>query len=156
MSKKKSLLSKILIVSLAVLLLLANTGISIRAHYCHGNLSQVIAYSEFGVSAKAKCNCADQDLSNDNSFNDNVEQIIKPKCCKNTYAFNKLKVESSLISFEKNIISPIPFAFLPELFIAQTIISDYSTLYSPPIVEHLSGRALILFLSQLLIPAFSI
>lgn len=155
MRETKSLFSKILIISLAILLLLANTGISIRAHFCHGNFSQIIAYSEFGVSKEISCNCK-LDIKVNSKSDTNEEQIHRNQCCKNTYTYNKLLVESN-ISFSHSLSDiAIPILKLRELSQLSNTETSEATIFAPPTLPNLSGRKLILFLSQIRIPAFSL
>jgi hypothetical protein len=154
MDRKNSIFTKTLIVSLAILLLLANTGISIRAHFCHGNLSQIIAYSEFGVSKEILCNC-NVDIKVNSKSDTSEEQIHRNQCCKNTYTFNKLHIESSIsFSYPLSDIA-IPILKLRELVQPSNTETSDNKIFTPPILPNISGRKLILFLSQIRSPAFT-
>lgn len=153
MNRNRSIFSKTLIVSLAILLLLANVGISVRAHYCHGNLSQIVAYSEFGISNEILCNCKIE-IKTSLPSNSGHTQLQKHTCCKNTYTFNKLHVESTVVMSQHfELIKYHAFSII-EFIKEESFEAVKKHIPSPPLIPSFSGKKLILFLSQLRIPAF--
>jgi hypothetical protein len=149
-----SVLRSGLLIVLTVLLLTGATGLSYKVHFCHGRLSGVAFYTEIGLQKMASCGCKDDQapLSGHRS-----PVLHKNGCCSNLSFFQKLQIENRVNTGDQ-VVSPVPelcpavAVMLPESGIKE---DGSFFVFSEPPPPPLSGRKLVLFLSQQRIPLIS-
>jgi len=147
----------VILIVLAISVIAGVTGLSYRAHYCHGTLSGIAFYTEFGIQKPVSCGCKD-DASVKIIQDSNDSPVLKKRgCCSNISVFSKLDIESLIHSVSSlPVIQPIVFDIVFNTF--QQAISEtkeialFEFTFRPP---PLAGRQLVLFLSQQRIPLIS-
>lgn len=146
-----------LIVVLSMIVLAGATGLSYKAHYCHGNLSDISFFTEIGIQQYSSCGCTIENYKGNQQTSANTPVLTKNNCCSDISFFSKLNIESPINYFSS--ITLIQPAFIAAIFDntpqlaagkANISISDFR---SPP--TSLAGRKLVLFLSQQRIPLIS-
>ncbi len=142
-------------IALTALVLAAATGLSYQAHYCHDRLFGVAFYTELGIQKAASCGCKEDSFTGKVAASKNEPVTLKKdECCSDVTFSGKLKVET-LVHFT----SPIPLiqpvsdciGFDTEIQVANEKCSSpvNDSKFSLP---SLSGKKLVLFLSQQRIP----
>ncbi len=133
------------------------TGLSYKAHYCHGNLSDISFFTGLGIQQTASCGCAIE--KNDGKIQSYAKTpvLTKNNCCSNISFFSKLNIESPVNYFSSlTLIQPavivVLFDYTPQLAAEKENIPISDFRYSP---APLAGRKLVLFLSQQRIPLIS-
>lgn len=151
-------LKNAVLIVLSMTVLAGVTGFSYKAHYCHNRLSGVAFFTELGIQKEASCGCTD-DISHRNHQSETSGSLTftKKGCCNNISFFGKLNVEASanydITSVLK--ITDLQVSALPtvsQLSFSEENISVFDFRFRPP---PLSGRELVLFLSQQRIPLIS-
>jgi hypothetical protein len=146
-----------IVIVLSMMVLAGGTGLSIKAHYCHGNLSAIAFYTELGIQQAASCGCKDDASAENSAISINLASLHKKKCCSNISFFSKLNIETPSNYFSSLVlVQPAAIAVIFDN--AQKIASEKETIpaahlrFTPP---PLAGRKLVLFLSQQRIPLIS-
>jgi len=150
---------KALIIILVVMIMVGVTGLSFKAHYCHNHLSGIAFYPELGIQKSVTCGCK-EDENNGKTIpaTDLPISLNKNSCCENVSFYSKLHIESQIV----NLVSLVPTQFANYVLVADlniiaateenaVFLSDDEFRQPPPI----SGRKLVLFLSQQRIPLIS-
>ncbi|MEI6061012.1 MAG: hypothetical protein WCR72_09905 [Bacteroidota bacterium] len=142
------------LIALAMIVLAGASGLSYKAHYCHGSLAGIAFYTEIGLQQKAGCGCKDDAIIAKNLAVAKDIVIKKKPCCSDISYFGKLNTEStSSPVLIQATIEPAPTAVichtlcLPDA--GKQLVSDFDFKFPPPL---LAGRKLVLFLSQQRIP----
>jgi len=143
-----------LIITLAVIVMAGATGLSYKAHYCHGNLAGIAFFTEIGIQQTTACGCSDDDSGQAVSGS---PVLKKDSCCSDVSFFSKLNIESP-VNFVSSaqLFQPAVIVLIPDNFLqlaAEKVNIPNSGLRSPP--TPLTGRKLVLFLSQQRIPLIS-
>lgn len=130
------------------------TGFSYKAHYCHGNLSGIALYPEYGIPQTISCGCDNESSQNSNTLAGYKTTFSKKNCCSNITFFSKLNIESPVKYFSS--IFKIQSAAIA-VFCWNTVPlpSTYKTIPVTKVQfasKALAGRKLVLFLSQQRIP----
>lgn len=146
-----------ILIVLSMIVLACVTGLSYKAHYCHGSLSGIAFYTEFGIQAPVSCGCK-EDASVKIFQETNHSPVLKKRgCCSNISFFSKLNIES-LVNYVSalSVIQPFVVDIVYNTFrqdISETKETDlFEFTFRPP---PLAGRKLVLFLSQQRIPLIS-
>jgi hypothetical protein len=148
-------LKRALLIVFSIVVMAGATGLSFKAHYCHGSLSGIAFYTELGIQKPVSCGCK-EDLfcAKSQSTKSVLVSISKKSCCSNISIYKKLNFEilanTKLISV---LVLPCLNFFIfnnnPQIVneVENTSVSDFR--FKPP---PRAGRLLVLFLSQLRIP----
>ena len=144
-----------LLIALSMIVMAGATGLSYKAHYCHGNLSGVAFYTELGIQKPASCGCK-EDITNKNPLVGVLipDTLKKNTCCSNISFFSKLNIvktanDYSHISLMQPDLSVAFITISEPLVFGDDDFSIANYEYPPPL--HV-GRDLVLFLSQQRIP----
>lgn len=144
-----------LAIALSVLVLAVATGLSYKAHYCHNHFSGIAFYTELGIQKPASCGCKeDSFIGKAKSLSASLITFKKNGCCSDISFFGKLKVETT-VSYYSSLLLIQPVIDIIVFDISNEIASQKESLqpsdneFPPP---PLSGRKLVLFLSQQRIP----
>jgi hypothetical protein len=142
-----------LLIVFAMIVVAGATGLSYKAHFCHDKLSGIAFYTEIGLQHSATCGCeGDKGVGHHSATNGTF--LNKNSCCSNISYFKKLTLVSSANDFSVStcmqtaVINLFSDNFLPEQS-GNDILSSFDFRFRPP---PLTGRELVLFLSQLRIP----
>lgn len=143
-----------LIIVFSMIVMAAATGLSYKAHYCHGNLSDISFFIETGIQQTSACGCTIENYNGKQQPSAEAPVITKNSCCSNVSFFSKLNIESpvsyfSSISLVQPAIIEVESNYSPELAAGKENISITDFRSSP---TPLAGRRLVLFLSQQRIP----
>ena len=144
---------------LAVILVAGGAGLSFRTHLCHDRISGITFYPELGFQKPATCGCKEDGITGSNKpWASSRLQLKKNGCCENISIFNKLNIESqanyllSLVPVQHAQLAFIPGSNFLVSSEVKTILQLAAESRPPP---PLSGRKLVLFLSQQRIPLIS-
>ncbi len=143
-----------LLIVLSMMVIAGATGLSYKAHYCHGHLSGIAFYTELGIQKSATCGCNDDARAAKLSVSGRETLVKKSGCCSDISFFNKLTIESFANDFSPAApVQPAVIAIFCVISCPPAAVNNdiafFDTSYPPP---HLSGRKLVLFLSQQRIP----
>jgi len=146
-----------LLIVLSMIVMAAATGLSYKAHYCHGNLSDISFFTEIGIQQTASCGCAIEKYDGKKQSSATTPVLTKNNCCSNISFFSKLNIESPVNYFSSlTLIQPavieVQSDYAPQLAAEKENISITDFRSSP---TPLAGRRLVLFLSQQRIPLIS-
>ena len=146
-----------LLIVLSMIVMAGITGLSYKAHYCHGNLSGIAFYSELNLQQTVSCGCKGDAIPENNPESGDLSVLTKNSCCSNISFFSKLNIESQYNFFSSLVlIKPV----ISALFVGnnsepgtekESLQASDFRFYPPP----LAGRKLVLFLSQQRIPLIS-
>jgi hypothetical protein len=157
MKPKRALayLKNALLIVLSMIVIAGATGLSYQAHYCHNKLSGIAFYTELGIQKSASCGCADDEKDVIPTGNSTV--LTKNSCCSSIAFFKKLTLVNTandllpIALIQPAVIAVFSDISLPE-YSGNENLSSFDFLFRPP---PLSGRKLVLFLSQQRIPLIS-
>jgi hypothetical protein len=145
-----------LLIVLTMIVIAGATGLSYKAHYCHNRLSGIAFYTELGLQQSAGCGCSDDKEINHPSKG-NGTFLTSNSCCSNISYFKKLTLVNSANDFSVSayvqtaVIAIFSDNLLP-VKPGNDIFSSFDFRFRPP---PLTGRKLVLFLSQLRIPVIT-
>ena len=146
-----------LLIALAILVLAGVTGLSYKAHYCHDKLSGIAFYPELGFQQSISCSCTADDNPVKSHSNSDSPVLHKNSCCSYISFFSKLTIESSPSDIKSNVqvqmVAVLPITIYCETSITGNGNIQISDFHPRPVT--LSGRKLVLFLSQQRIPLIS-
>jgi len=139
---------------LSMIVMAGVTGFSYKAHYCHGSLAGIAFYTELGVQKAASCGCKDDANTGKAPFAGNTVILKKKACCSDISFFSKLNIESPVNAFSSlalvhPALNAVIFSFTCQAATENVNIPFFDSGSPPPL---LSGRELVLFLSQQRIP----
>ena len=147
----------VLLIAFAILFMAGSAGFSYKAHYCHNKLSGIAFYPGLGLQQSISCGCASDSQPFDSQNNIGFPVLKKNSCCSNVSFFSKLSVESPSPHYSSGFQLQTSSAGLVIIF-SETEVSGNGNIQRidsglKPV--HLSGRKLVLFLSQQRIPLIS-
>lgn len=136
--------------TLALLVLIATSGVFISAHQCHGRTS---SFALTGIELTSQYCACKTDAFLLSKSGENLPALHKSACCKNINQFSKLllpaTVQHTLHKISLNTAFIIPELLIVPEITAEQEIPSYPG-YLPPLL--LSGRTLLIALNQLRIP----
>lgn len=144
-----------LLAGLTVILLASASGLSFKAHYCNGNLTGIAFYTELGLQKPVNCGCGHHPSGAPVPSGEALPLLQKASCCSNISYYSKLEIVSkaagqwSLVQPDAPVSASEENKSLPVSVEAGEENKTAFKLRPPP----MSGRKLVLFLSQQRIPS---
>lgn len=150
MKRLRNFINRLMLTILSLTVFAGAFGLSYQAHYCGGHLSGIAFYTELGIQDPVSCACIEHSREEHTGYTDNLN---KKSCCKDESFYSRLVPQysqnHSLTQFARfsaaEAVNGISYTCL--LPADNKLISDNN--FRPP---PLSGRHLVLFLSQQRIP----
>lgn len=147
-----------LLIVLSMFVMAVTTGLSYKAHYCHGNLSGIAFYSELNLQQTVSCGCKGDAIPENNPESGDLSVLTKNSCCSIISFFSKLNIESQSNCFSslvviKPVVSAELFSNNSQYASEKESLPVFDFRFYPP--SPLAGRKLVLFLSQQRIPLIS-
>ncbi len=146
-----------MLILLSVIVMAGATGLSYKAHYCKGTLSGISMYPGLGLTQSASCCCDADKPAGKTPTPCDYSELNKNKCCTNITVFSKLNIESPATTFTtlKTIHPVLVTSMQGETYPSICNITGIPFSDAELSPQPLSGRKLVLFLSQQRIPQVS-